>query len=198
MSKVCHASNSNKRHHTDFMQVQLHARGNLDIEENNKRNASFRHQIPVAGRKVFNDPNFGPRRPAYRNRRELMPLTLAEYCLVISSTYNPCYNGITFPDGTQGDANPLFVNLRGEIMSNMPATLDALASGVVNHPTGEDRGILTQVIEWAVANGQAANYTTDDVQMIADQQGFVAPAESRNFHWDVKALVRCNIPDPTS
>ena len=168
------------------------------MAELNKRNSSFRHQILTAGKKIFDDVAFTPTKSAYRERRELKPLTLAEHCLVISSTYNPCYDGITFPDGTQGDVNPFFVDTATYSMSNIPATLDDLANGVVNHPTGEDAGILTQVIQWALANGQAANYTTDDVQMIADQQGFTLPAEARNFHWDVKALLRSNIPDPTS
>ncbi|EME40091.1 hypothetical protein DOTSEDRAFT_28011 [Dothistroma septosporum NZE10] len=179
-------------------QVQLHARDSLDKKELDKRNSSFRHQILTAGKKTFNDQAFGPSKPTYRNRRELQPACLLDYCLVISSTYNPCYEGVTLSDGTLGDANPFFVNTSAHSMSHMPATLDDLANGVVNHPTGEDAGILTQVIQWALTNGQAANYNTDDVQTIADQQGFVSPAEGRTFHWDVKALLRSNIPDPTS
>jgi hypothetical protein len=73
--------------------------------------------------------------------------------------------------------------------SLIDASLVDIAEGVVNWPVGQDRGIVTQVIEYAHNNG-LYQYTTDDIPRIAQQMGFVAPSEAAGNNWDQNAKER--------
>lgn len=66
------------------------------------------------------------------------------------------------------------------------ASLMDIAEGVVNWPVGQDRGIVSQAIEYAHNNG-LDHYTTADIPRIAQQMGFVAPAEASGDDWDRNA-----------
>ncbi|KAF2858049.1 hypothetical protein K470DRAFT_272775 [Piedraia hortae CBS 480.64] len=68
--------------------------------------------------------------------------------------------------------------------------LAAMAQGVVIPPQGQDRGILTQVIEWCVQNDQFA--TVQDLPRIVTEQGFQLPQEALDpqINWDDMALIR--------
>ena len=71
----------------------------------------------------------------------------------------------------------------------MNASLVNIAGGVVNWPAGQDRGIVSQVIEYAHNNG-FDQYTTADIPRIAQQMGFAAPSEAVGGNWDQNARAR--------
>ena len=69
------------------------------------------------------------------------------------------------------------------------APLVEIAQGVVNWPTGQDRGIVTQAIEYAHQNG-LAQYNTTNIPLLAQQMGFAAPNEASSTQWDQNARER--------
>ena len=69
------------------------------------------------------------------------------------------------------------------------AKLVDVANGVVEWPCGEDRGIVAQVIEHAVAE-RMREVTTADIPNVAARLGFVMPAEASGQDWDQRALGR--------
>ena len=69
------------------------------------------------------------------------------------------------------------------------ASLVDVAGGVINWPVGQDRGIVTQAIEYAHNNG-LNQYTTADIPRIAQQMAFVAPSEASGGDWDQNAKAR--------
>ncbi|GIZ36767.1 hypothetical protein CKM354_000023400 [Cercospora kikuchii] len=81
-----------------------------------------------------------------------------------------------------------------------PPSLHQLTNGVVNFPVGQDAGVLTQALQWAQAQGNAAltTYTTDDLPAIIAAQGFTNPADALTPDWDKTALARAllNVPPP--
>ena len=68
-------------------------------------------------------------------------------------------------------------------------SLVSIAQGVMNWPTGADRGIVTQAILWALSTNQP-QYTTADFPSIALAQGFVQPVEASTALWDQGARDR--------
>jgi hypothetical protein len=71
----------------------------------------------------------------------------------------------------------------------MDAKLVDIAEGVVNWPTGEDRGIVTQGIEYAHQHS-LSQYTTADTPQLAKQMNLAAPTEASQPDWDQLTLQR--------
>jgi hypothetical protein len=72
-------------------------------------------------------------------------------------------------------ANPPVLPPRTIQPADAAATLEEVANGVIVHPEGEDEGIFTKVIRWALYHGVAQHYTTDDVMHIANNPNNVYP-----------------------
>lgn len=149
----------NEWRHTDVAKVQLHARGTLTKDAYRKRVDALKHQILTNGRAVFNDGTFTP------------------------TTHPHLMTAVTTYDASNYSS--------GENISRIlyDASLVDIAEGVVNWPTGEDRGIVTQCIEYAFQN-DLDQYTTADIPRIAQQMGFAAPGEASRADWDKRALRR--------
>ncbi|KAK4541804.1 hypothetical protein LTR36_007336 [Oleoguttula mirabilis] len=69
------------------------------------------------------------------------------------------------------------------------AKLVHVAGGVVNWPVGQDRGVVTQAIEYAVRNNRT-DVTTVDIPRLAQVQGFAMPTEAAGTQWDQLGRVR--------
>ncbi|KAF2169737.1 hypothetical protein M409DRAFT_52244 [Zasmidium cellare ATCC 36951] len=156
----------------DMAKAQLHARGRLTRAEFERRKAALRHGILTAGKSFFADTNFT--QTGYANDPRLQAIVQAAY------PHGDCiahYNGAEIT--TTIDER------------NLAPNLQQVANGVINHPTGNDAGVLTQVIQWAAAAGQLANYTTDDVPMLAEQLAGTwvnEPAAVHGPNWDTTGL----------
>lgn len=85
-----------------------------------------------------------------------------------------------------------------------PATLQDLCAAVHNPPQGDDAGLLTQCIWWAIYNGfdkpDGTPYDTDDIDDIVQAQGFVLPTSAHTDLWDTGGARRAasivNPPKP--
>jgi hypothetical protein len=85
--------------------------------------------------------------------------------------------------------------------SKIHPLLQQLLFGVVYLPSGQDEGILTKVIKWAMENDQLSRYTTADVMNIANnplnrlrdgRRLNVLPSESQGETWDQSCGGRVN------
>lgn len=144
----------------DVIKMQLHARNRVS-----KANVRFRHQMMRAqvrdnGREFFNIPKFN--------------ITTHKNLLTATSNYTT--------NNWQPRAK-MTKTLLGKPLVN-------LAVGVTNMPTGQDRGLLSQCVEYAVQTGQA-HLTTMDIPHIVQQQGFNLPGEAYGALWDQNANSRC-------
>ena len=139
--------------------MQLHPRGRLNKAKGDKRITALRHQVINNGKEFFNDLSFKP------------------------STHGHVMTPVTSYDASQ------YAPKAGFASALEAATLIDIAQGVVNWPMGQDRGIVTQVIEYAHQNG-LAQYTTVHVPQLAQQFGFMAPNEASTTRWDQNARVR--------
>ncbi|KAK3697496.1 hypothetical protein LTR37_017442 [Vermiconidia calcicola] len=143
----------------DIAKVQLHARNRLTRQGCDKRVAALRHQVLKNGQIFFNDKVFNQTSHAH------LMTTVTSYD---ASNYAP----------------------RSTIAGSLaPKKLIDIANGVVNWPTGEDRGIATQAIELANHNG-LIQYTTLDIPWLSFQYAFSSPSESLKATWDQTALQR--------
>ena len=154
--------------HKEIAKVQLQARGKLDKASQQKREQALRHQISTNGKIFFNDPNF-----TLKNSANLMtPVRVYD-----ASNYVPR------PRVTRS--------------AMTTARLVNVARGITIWPAGEDRGIVTQVIEYAHQHNDL-QYTIADIPQLAQQLGFVAPHEASTAQWDQNANTRAQgvvIPD---
>ena len=145
--------------HSEVARIQLHARGTLDKEAYKRRYDALKHQILRNGSIFFSINDFTPT----ANSNLLTPVTSYD-----ASNYAPRDN---------------IANLL------VDATLVDIAEGVVNWPTGQDRGIVTRAIEHAHTNN-LRQYTAADIPRLAQQMGFVAPTEASGPQWDKNAWQR--------
>ena len=143
----------------DIAKMQLHARGRLSKSTTSKRVGALRHQVLTNGKIFFNDSRFK------------------------QSSHAHLMTAVTSYDASQYQPRPQHAS------SLVTASLADIARGVVNWPTGQDRGIVTQVIEHAHRNN-LAQYTTDDIPMLAQQMAFRAPSEASATQWDQHAHQR--------
>jgi hypothetical protein len=119
----------------------------------------MRHQVVRNGQIFFEDSKFTQR--AYADR------------MTVVTSYN----------ATSYAPRP------SERVTLKTATLVDLAQGVVHWPGGEDRGLITQTIEYAHQHG-LAQYTVDDIPRLAQQLGATAPSKSNTTQRDQNALRR--------
>ena len=145
--------------HTEVARIQLHAQNTLDQESYTKRYDALKHQILKNGSVFFNIAGFKPS----VNRNLLTPVTSYH-----ASNYAP----------RQEHASLL-----------VDATLEDIARGVENWPTGQDCGIVTQAIAYAYRNN-LGQYTAADIPHLALQMGFTAPTEASTGQWDQNARQR--------
>ncbi|KAK1087544.1 hypothetical protein LTR48_002499 [Friedmanniomyces endolithicus] len=60
---------------------------------------------------------------------------------------------------------------------------------IVNFPTHDDRGLLTQAVQWAMHTGDMTA-TTDDIQGLAQHHGWTYPADAGTNRWDQRGRTR--------
>ncbi|KAF2771879.1 hypothetical protein EJ03DRAFT_10486 [Teratosphaeria nubilosa] len=146
----------------------LYARGRLTVAAVTRLNNKIRKATTTAGNTFFKTRRFTMKKHADQ---------------MLSSTFQ---QGPTTYDVTH-------IQPPAKIQPHMaPGLLSDLSYAVVNHPAGEDRGVLTQVILYDQnKGGQSPGLTTDDVQHIGNRQGFVMPQEARTTRdWDTRARDR--------
>ncbi|KAK0276791.1 hypothetical protein LTR35_010185 [Friedmanniomyces endolithicus] len=67
--------------------------------------------------------------------------------------------------------------------------LHDIGRDVVNIPAVEDRGLLTQAVQWAMLTGDTTA-TTNDVLGLAQRHGWVYLADAATDYWDQRGCVR--------
>ena len=143
----------------DVAKIQLFARNTWTEGAYVKKCNALKHSVIRNGEIFFGVPHFAPTKQAHL----MTPVTSYD-----ATGYRP----------------------RDKISPRlMDAKLVDIAEGVVNWPTGEDRGIVTQAIEFAHHN-RLGQYTTADIPQLAQQMSFSAPSEASQPDWDQRALQR--------
>lgn len=145
----------------DIASGQLYARGNLSSASRDRRYAAMRQQMLANGKEFFNDPAFTTTGNAHQ----------------LGATN--AFNGANYAARR---------NVQAKLTDD--SRLLECVVGVVNWPTGSDRGIVTQCVELANAT-QDATLRIRNVPLIAAQHGFVMPAEAALGQlWDTNARAR--------
>ncbi|SMQ52852.1 unnamed protein product [Zymoseptoria tritici ST99CH_3D7] len=134
--------------------AELIARGAYNQPTFTRRANALRQAVGTAGQEKFNDPQFSVH--TYRNDPALQPFT---------DQGSPAANRALYDISR---ANPPVLP-PASIHAPLPAaTLEQVAYGVLVHPTGEDAGIFTKAMLWALYYGVAGQYTTDDIMHIVN------------------------------
>ncbi|TKA64116.1 hypothetical protein B0A55_09939 [Friedmanniomyces simplex] len=143
----------------DMAMIQLHGRGQATKGNIRKCRAKLRRQILNSGKYVFNNTEWTSRENAGVDLQK-------------KSDYD--LSGCTQLPAKRRRTTPL-----------KAARLIDLARDIVNMPSPDDSGFLTQAIQYAVQHNDAS-LTTDDVQQLALREGFVMPAGalSTGTNWD--------------
>jgi hypothetical protein len=154
----------------------LYARDRLTHEALKRVDESFRKYPGPAGNQLFGlDPKDEKTRFSSKRYPEVMVPHLYQQQGPGALTY-----------GVQHIQRPTTVkekHLKGSVM------LSELSVGVVHDPVGQDKGVLTQVIEDDRRMGGVL--MTSQVQQHADAPGFVMPLEARaTLDWDARARER--------
>ena len=144
----------------DIALAQLHGCGQVSVANCDKREATLRKQSGKNGDAFF----------------QLVPGTFDRKTFANLMTPVAVY-----------DATPY--QPRRDINISNPSTLVEIARGVLNWPSGQDAGAVTQAIQWAVANNQV-NLTTADIPQMVAQLGFVKPNDANTIDWDQRARTR--------
>ena len=143
----------------EIAKVQLHARGRLNKKSCDKRDSALKHQVLTNGAAFFNADKF---------QRASHAHLMTAVTTYDASAYAP----------------------RASVAWKLTTTtLVDIARGVAIWPTGQDRGIVTQAIEYARQNG-LNQLTTADIPGLAQQLGFAAPSEASGAQWDQRARER--------
>ncbi|KAK0249725.1 hypothetical protein LTR91_001978 [Friedmanniomyces endolithicus] len=148
----------------DVAKIQLYARGLATKKNIKKRHATVRRQMSKNGKHVFDDEGFTSRK--YRSKLEATTDYSLSYCT-------------TLPSSRQTQVQPA-----------APRLID-LIKDVVNEPSAEDSGWLTQAIRYAVENNDTT-LTTADVRQLALREHFALPAASMALtsNWDAEGRDR--------
>ncbi|KAK0275386.1 hypothetical protein LTR35_011088 [Friedmanniomyces endolithicus] len=147
----------------DVAKIQLHARGQATKKIIKKRHAAVRKQMSKNGKHLF-----GVNWPFKKGTYSLKPTTdydLSQYVAQPSSR-------------------------RTKLQLAAPRLVD-LAKDIVNGPSAEDSGYLTQAIRYAVYNNDTT-LTTVDVLQLAVLEYFIMPvsALAPNSNWDAEGRDR--------
>ena len=143
-------------HTLDIATVQLHARGRLSTRSSRQRTDALRHQVLTNGRIFFNDKKF------------------------IQSSHSHLMTAVTTYDAS------MYAPRSSNTSALFNASLTDIAEGVVNWPTGQDRGIVTHVLEYAQQNS-FSQYTTSDIPQLAQDWGIFTPSDALTTQWDQNA-----------
>ncbi|KAH9808627.1 hypothetical protein Tdes44962_MAKER06283 [Teratosphaeria destructans] len=152
--------------------AELHAHGMLNVANLKKREAAMRQRAIKGAEEFFGIPKFEPAKKLKSGDARMAAVTNYD-----ASNYRA-------PGKFARNNWPLF-----------SPTLMQLAAGVVNPPTGQDAGIVTQAINHAVATNNNT-WTVDDVPRIAHAQNFAWPAEANGTQWDQLARQRLRAAIP--
>lgn len=147
----------------DVAKIQLHARGQATKETIKKRHAAIRKQMSKNGKHMFGDK--WPFKKGTYSLKSTTDYDLSQYMAQTSSR-------------------------RTKLQLAAPRLVD-LAKDIVNGPSAEDSGYLTQVIRYAVENNDTT-LTTVDVLQLAVREYFIMPvsALAPNSHWDAEGRDR--------
>ena len=143
----------------DVAKIQLFARDTLTEEAYVKRRDALKWSVIKSGEIFFAVSNFAPTKQAHL----MTPVTTYD-----ATSYRPRDNILPYL---------------------MDAKLVDVAKSVVNWLMGEDRGIVTQAIEYAYQHN-LGQYTTADIPQLAQQRSFSASGEASHTDWDQRALQR--------
>ncbi|KAF2160883.1 hypothetical protein M409DRAFT_28763 [Zasmidium cellare ATCC 36951] len=159
----------------------LHARGNLDRAEWDRRQAALRHQLRTATINRYGTGSV-PSDMRRNGHVDLQPFSQH------SSGNNVDLYDVRNPIEPSGD---VYEPPRGKNTLNDPATLQNVINGIVNWPTGQDAGQLTQALQYAQANG-LLHQTTRDLPNLVLQQGFVVKTDANTMQYDLRGVERLN------
>ncbi|KAK0249895.1 hypothetical protein LTR01_008244 [Friedmanniomyces endolithicus] len=150
----------------EIAKIQLHARGQASRENIHRRDAAVRRQMLNNGKQVFDDKNF-----TFRGNKHKLDLKATTDFDVFKCSTLPSHRHPRTPTAA-------------------PRLID-LAKDVVNAPSAEDSGLLTQAIRYAVGNNDST-LTTADVRSLALREYFVLPlgALSLTSNWDAEGRDR--------
>ncbi|EME85851.1 uncharacterized protein MYCFIDRAFT_82430 [Pseudocercospora fijiensis CIRAD86] len=171
----------------EIARAQLHARGTLTKDNRDRRDQALRHQVSTGGKTAYADDDWTKKRWEASSHPDSRPYT--EAFITSTAPFTNIY-----------DVTGLRPNDPTRRVASAPALRDVIQS-VVNWPTGEDAGPLTQALLWARRQGQTylATHTLDDIPAIITTQGFTYPTDATNSRaWDARARKRLNqtVPKP--
>lgn len=161
--------------------LQLHARGNLDNAEYHRRQATLRHQLRTATINKYGHGSI-PSEMRQQGHADFQPFS-----------QHPSGNNVDLYDvrNPMEPSGDVYGPPRGQNTLTEPARLRDVINGVVNWPTGQDAGQLTQALRYAQANG-LLQQTTRDLPGIVLQQGFVVQTDANTTQYDLRAVERLN------
>ncbi|KAI5357962.1 hypothetical protein Slin14017_G113230 [Septoria linicola] len=158
-------------HSTTFAKAQLEARaaGTYTLLDLEKRDDTVRQQVAETFRQLGTTATAWSESPAGKPYDKPFPGTGR-------------YEDLWHVDGLG----------HGKTGSSGAPTLGELVKGVKKFPKGEDRGVLTMVLEWAMEQGEEVlrEMTTEDVKGIVEEKGFKSPKGAKGPNWDREALTR--------
>ncbi|KAF7197951.1 hypothetical protein HII31_00665 [Pseudocercospora fuligena] len=178
----------------DIAKAQLYARAELTKDNLKSRDDAIRQQSLTNGHIYYNDNSW----------------TMQDWFRDHHADSAPYPAGANYPhvytpgldQAAWGPASQNTWTLAAGNVSTTQLTFLEMWQGVVNHPTGQDAGVLTQILHWASQQGDfyMSTHTVTDIPNIvaANQNRFVLPQEATRPDWDQRALqrLRANVPDP--
>ncbi|KAK4505944.1 hypothetical protein PRZ48_003909 [Zasmidium cellare] len=159
----------------------LYARGLLDHAELNRRSGALRHQLRTATIKKYGEGSL-PAEMRRNGHPDFVPFSAH------SSGNNVDLYDVRLPIEPNGDR---YEPSRAQGTLPQPARLQMLVNGVVNWPTGQDAGQLTQALRYAQANG-LLHLTTRDLPALVLQRGFNVQTDASTTDYDLRGLERLN------
>ncbi|KXT07255.1 hypothetical protein AC578_2349 [Pseudocercospora eumusae] len=179
----------------DIVKAQLHARGELNKANLKLRDDAIRKQILTNGRVYYNNRDWNARDWFRASHADSAPYPATR---PFPNLYTPGLDQAAW-----GPAAQKSWTLAAGTVSSTPPTFLEMYQGVIHHPTGQDAGVLTQILHWASQQGRSfmLRHDASDIPAIiqANPNTFVLPHEARNTAtWDQSALgrLRANVPDP--
>lgn len=161
--------------------LQLHARNLLDSAQYERRQQALRHQMRTAAINKYG-PGSKMQELKQQGHVDLQPFSPH------SSGNDVDLYDVRNPIEPSGDT---YSPPRGQNTLPEPARLIDVINGVINWPTGQDAGQLTQALRYAQANG-LLQQTTRDLPGIVLQQGFVVQTQANTTQYDLRAVERLN------
>ncbi|KAF7197976.1 hypothetical protein HII31_00690 [Pseudocercospora fuligena] len=162
--------------------VQLHARGQLTQDNVKTREAAMRHQVGVGGKAFYSNGAW----------------TRTTW---FASSHHDSIEFVNSPPASGNNLHlydisrdtPAWGPNSGSLSAELPK-LHQVVDGVVNWPQGQDRGQLTQALEWAVQQGDQylRSHDISEIPNIIAAQNFRHPSNAGTLAWDARARTRVN------